>query len=100
MGKGTDVGMRQQWGVLWLPWCRLPFIVTTGPDAVAKNSKDIYSKNLLALIDGGFTKGNRSLCSSLRCGANGLPSIRKQRGETILTYHKLNACLWKWKSLL
>lgn len=46
MGKGTDVGMRQQWGVSWLPWCRLHFIVTTGRAAVAKNSNDIYSKNL------------------------------------------------------
>lgn len=58
MGKGTDVGMRQQWGVLWLPWCRLPFIVTTGPDAVAKNSKDIYSKNLLELFMGSSCVGH------------------------------------------
>lgn len=68
MGKGTDVGMRQQWGVLWLLWCRLPFIVTTGPDAAAKSSKDIYSKDLSALSDICFTEGKRSLCSSWDVG--------------------------------
>lgn len=69
MGKGTDVGMRQQWGVLWLPWCRLPFIVTTGPDAVAKNSKDIYTLMTVFLM----TLLNMIGPSSLNCQASIIP---------------------------
>lgn len=83
MGKGTDVGMRRQWGVLWLRWCRLPFIVTTGPDAAAKNSKDIYSKDLSALGGSCFTKGNRSLCRSWDVGPVCCPPLgeEKRRGN-------------------
>jgi len=81
MGKGTDVGMRQQWGVLWLPWCRLPFIVTTGPDAAAKNSKDTYSKDLSALGATRFTKAKRQSLHFLGCRASVLPSARQQREE-------------------
>lgn len=67
-GKGTGVGMRRPWGALWLPWCRLPSIATTGPDAAAKSSRDTYSKDPSALGGSCFTKGNRSLCRSWDVG--------------------------------
>ena len=84
MGKGTDVGMRRQWGALWLPWCRLPFTVTTGPDAAAKSSKDTYSKDLSALGGSCFTKGSRSLGRSWDVGPACCPllgSEERRRGN-------------------
>lgn len=37
MGRATGAVMRRLWEVSWLPWCKLRFIVTTGPGVAAKN---------------------------------------------------------------
>lgn len=37
MDKATGAAMRLRWEASWLLWCKQRFIVTTGPDAVAKN---------------------------------------------------------------
>ena len=43
MDRATGAVMRRLWEVSWLPWCKLRFIVTTGPGVAAKNWKDTYS---------------------------------------------------------
>lgn len=37
MDRATGAVMRRLWEVLWPPWCKLRFIVTTGPGVAAKN---------------------------------------------------------------
>lgn len=47
-GKATGVGMRRPWAASWRPWCKLPSIATTGPDAVARSWRDTSSMCLAA----------------------------------------------------